>query len=97
MVKETAELLIVQNSKVCPKPRPLLPRVPNRRNRAPLPRRGSVVSDDSSDEDEDIWIALDALLNLCHYRLQSQKDLRFVDLRDSTRDTTATLITNLGL
>ena len=45
---------------VCPKPRPLLPRVPSRRNRAPLPRRGSVVSDDSSDEDEDIWIALDA-------------------------------------
>ena len=45
---------------VCPKPRPLLPRVPNRRNRAPLPIRGSVVSDDSSEEDEDIWIALDA-------------------------------------
>ena len=44
----------------CPKPRPLLPRVPNRQNRASLPRRGSVASDDSSKEDEDIWIALNA-------------------------------------
>ena len=43
---------------VCPKPRPLLPQLPHRRNRVPVPRPNSVASEDS--EDEDIWIAFDA-------------------------------------
>lgn len=45
---------------VCPKPKPLLTQVPNRRNRVHPLRHGSVASYDSSEEDEDILIALDA-------------------------------------
>ena len=46
---------------ICPKPRPLLPQLTHRRNRAPVPRTQREAPEDSSDDDDDdILIAFDA-------------------------------------
>ena len=97
MDKETAELLIVQNSKGAPSLDPCYPECLTDKTEHPFldvvvwlqmtPLRKTKTS----------GLLLMLLLNLCRYRLQFQKYLCFVELRGSTRDITATLITNLGL
>jgi len=97
MVKETAELLIVQNSKCAPSLDPCYPECLTDETEHPFLDVVVWFQMTPQTKTKTSGLLLMPFLNLCHYRLQFQKDLRFVDLRDSTRDTTATLITNLGM